>query len=488
MKQFLAGTFIVLLLLVITPAIHAVTDIEEYLDAGEPKLISMDFKQATMNDVLKVLSQQSGLNFIASSNIANITVNIYLDHVSVDEALERILSANNLTYEIKPGSKVFVVQPLEVSSQKPITRVYPLKYATVVSSKLNKTLSVSAAGGGYGGSGASESGIVAAVKSLLTKAGSVIEDHRTNSLIVTDIPGQFPVIEETIARLDVQIPQILIEVEMLDISKSTADLLGAKFGETPVTFAGAERDSIYPFDRNKAMTKGFQLEEEYRVSTLSFQGLTIALQFLRTQSDTKNLARPRILTLNNETAEISIKTDEAIGLASVTTASQGSSVSVAQAERVETGVFLRVTPQANTNNGEITMAIEPRVIQARTGQTFGSSTFKDPEERGTKSILRIYNGDTAMLGGLLRTNAEETRTGVPLLGKIPIVGAAFRHKDKTESQRELIIFITPHIVDEESASSKPLAGFDQMVREQDVPSPRLKIINDELSHIEGRKF
>ncbi len=489
MRQFWAWTLIVFLSWVTAPAIYAVTDIQEYLDDGEPKLISMDFKQATMNDVLKVLSQQSGLNFIASSNIANITVNIYLDHVSVDEALERILSANNLTYEIKPGSKVFVVQPLEVSAQKPITRVYHLKYATVVSSKLNKTLSASAAGGsGFGGSGASESGIVAAVKSLITKAGSVIEDHRTNSLIVTDIPGQFPVIEETIARLDVQIPQILIEVEMLDISKSTADLLGAKFGETPATFVGAERDSIYPFDRNKAMNKGFELEEEYRVSTLSFQGLTIALQFLRTQSDTKNLARPRILTLNNETAEISIKTDEAIGLASVTTASQGSSVSVAQAERVETGVFLRVTPQANINNGEITMAIEPRVIQARTGQTFGSSTFKDPEERGTKSILRIYDGDTAMLGGLLRTNAEETRTGLPFLGRIPIVGAAFRHKDKTESQRELIIFITPHIVDEESVSGKPLAGFDKMVREQNVPSQRLKIINDELSHIEGRKF
>ena len=83
---------------------------------------------------------------------------------------------------------------------------------------------------------------------------------------------------------------------------------------------------------------------EYRVGTLSFSGLNLTLQFLRTQSDTKNLARPRILTLNNETAEINIKTNEAIGLSSVTTASQSISVSVAQAERVETGVFLRVTP------------------------------------------------------------------------------------------------------------------------------------------------
>src|SRR3990167_5965080 len=104
------------------------------------------------------------------------------------------------------------------------------------------------------------------------------------------------------------------------------------------------------------------------------------------------------------------------------------------------------------------MAIDPKVIQARTGQTFGSQTFKDPEERGTKSILRVPDGDTIILGGLLRTNVEETKTSVPLLGKIPVLGAAFRHKDKSESQRELIIFITPHIIPEEYAHRLPSAG------------------------------
>ena len=270
---------------------------------------------------------------------------------------------------------------------------------------------------------------------MLTQDGKIIEDSRTNSLIVTDIPVQFPLIEQTIARLDVRIPQILIEVEMLDISKITADLIGAKFGDTPFTFAGAERDTLYPFDRNKAMAnvgksanQGFEfgdVGDEYRVGTLSFAGLNLTLQFLRTQSDTKNLARPRIMTLNNETAEISIKTNEAIGIASVTTSSEGTSNSISQAERVKTGVFLRVTPQADVENGEITLAIEPKVIQARTGQTFGSQTFKDPEERGTKSILRVPDGDTIILGGLLRTNLEETKTSVPLLGKLPILGAAF---------------------------------------------------------------
>lgn len=473
------------------------SSVEEYLYPEDNKTISMDFRGAPLNDVLKLLSRQSNMNFIASKEVLGKTVTVYFDNVPIEEALEQILSANDLAYEVKPGSNIFLVRQSDRPAKRLITRVYSLQYATVTSSKLHKTLSAGDKGTGGASSSSSDSGIVAAVKALLTQDGSIIEDQRTNSLIVTDIPGQFPFIEQTITRLDVRIPQILIEVEMLDISKSTADLLGVKFGDTPMTFTGAERDSIYPFNRNRAMEnaakmgeQGFEFEDnaEYRLSTLSFQGLTIALQFLRTHSDTRNLARPRILTLNNETAEISIKTDEAIGIASVTTASEGTSVSIAKAERVETGVFLRVTPQANVENREITMAIEPKVIQARTGQTFSSQTFKDPEERGTKSILRVKDGDTIILGGLLRTNMEETKTRVPVLEKIPILGAAFRHKDEAESQRELIIFITPHIFKEILALDIPASEGEKMVREQSVPVERLERIDKELSHFERRRF
>lgn len=465
------------------------TNIDEYLypSSLEIKTISMDFKNAQLNDVLKMLSQQSGMNFIASQDVSGRTINIYLDKVPIEEALERILSSNGLTYELKPGSNIFVVRPLDKPAKQLITRVYRLKYATVISSKLNQTLS--AASFGTSGGGGSQSGIAAAVKVMLTPDGNIVEDSRTNSLIVTDIPSQFPAIEQTIARLDIRIPQILIEVEMLDISKSTADSLGAKFGDTPVTFSGAQRDHVYPFDQNKLLRKGYTFEEaEYRVGTLSFEGLAITLQFLRTRTDTKNLARPRILTLNNEMAEISIKTDEAIGLASVTSSSQNTATTVAQAERVQTGVFLKVTPQADVDNGEITMAIEPRVIQARTGQTFGTSTFKDPEERGTKSTLRVLDGDTIILGGLLRTNVEETKTSVPFLGRIPVFGAAFRHENKSESQRELIIFITPHIVPEQYAQRLPSAGFPEMVYQPNIPSYRAEEINKALSRFELQGF
>src|SRR3989338_11551600 len=134
------------------------------------------------------------------------------------------------------------------------------------------------------------------------------------------------------------------------------------------------------------------------------------------------------------------------------------------------------------------MAIEPKVVQARTGGTFSGQTFKDPEERGTKSILRVPDGDTIILGGLLRTNVEETKTSVPLLGKIPVLGAAFRHKDKSESQRELIIFITPHIVPEQYTYMLPSTGFPEMVYQPNIPSHRVAEIDKALSHFEQQGF
>ncbi len=301
-----------------------------------------------------------------------------------------------------------------------------MKFATVPSSNLNTTLSANTEGGDSSGATVetSENGIIGAIRAVLTEDGSVIEDKRTNSIVVSDIPSQFPLIEQTVARLDVRIPQILIEAEMLDIAKGTADLLGAKFGDSPCILGALEGICCFHSTRsghrglNKPGNQGFEFADpEYTVGMLDFAGLDITLQFLRTQADTRNLARPRILTLNNTTAQISITTDEAIGLSSETTSSEGTSSSVAEAERVKTGVSLKVTPQANVDTREIVMAIEPKVVQAKQGATFSNYTFKDPEERGSKSTLRVKDGDTIVIGGSVQDKYGKPKNASSGLGK-----------------------------------------------------------------------
>lgn len=471
------------------------------------RTISMDFKEADLNDVLKIFSQQSGLNFIAAQNIADKKITLFLDKVPVEEALERILTANGLTYEIQSDSNIFIVKAAPPASRDLETRVYPLKFATVLSSKLNQTLSIqdkedsggsssdSSDGGSGGGGGGGKAigldanipkdiGIFAAIKAVLTELGTLVEDPRTNSLIITDIPTQFPLIERVLARLDVPVPQILIEVEMLDVSKEVADKMGVKIGESPLSFTGAQRAHFYPWNQNQLLREGKISEPSYTAGTISAAGLTAALQFLKTNTDTKNLARPRILTLNNETAQIKIATDEAIGIATVTGSADSLSSQSVEAERVETGVFLTVTPQANLLTNDIVMAISPRVIQARTGGTFQGQTFKDPEERGAKTTMRVHDGDTVILGGLLRTDLSDARTKVPIVGNIPILGTAFRHKNRSDTERELIIFLTPHILKEQKNSKIAMTNSRPLAREQDLPSPRQEEIEKALTSLE----
>lgn len=479
----------------------------------------MDFKGAKLGDVFKIFSQQSGLNFIASTEASEKTINLYFDKVPVQEALDRILSANNLTYELKPGSNIFVVKENPPEGVKLMTRIYKLKHASVPSSKINSTFSSSDSDSGSssgGEKGTTTSGIIDSIEKLLSENGSAVEDTRTNSIIVTDIPTRFDAIENTIARLDVKIPQILIEVEMMDISKQVLDELGARWGNTPVQLtAGGTKQTTFPFEIDNILDDGYSYEDpEYTSGTISFAGLNFTLNFLKTNTDAKALARPRILTLNNETAKIYIKTDEAIGISATSAASSNpetTSTTVSQAERVETGVFLTVTPQANVETREITMAVQPRVIQATQGETLNNQEFKDPEERSVQTMLRVKDGETIVIGGLLKTNFSSIKTTVPVLSKIPFFGAAFRHKEEDDDQRELIIFITPNIVEETAYNDAFISK--SFLREQDIPfsekitplpavekkppkqsmlfnknDNRLDLIDKELSAIENQGF
>lgn len=460
----------------------------------------MDFQEANLTDVLKIFSQQTRMNLITSENLASRKVTVFLDNVPVEQALHRLLEANNLTYSVQPDSNIYIVKPKPEGAPELVTRIYQLQHASVKSSKLRKTLDITTeedgeSGGSSGQQDDENAGITAVIAGILTESGKVIEDTRTNSLMITDVASNFPRIEQALERLDVAVPQVLIEVEMLEVSKEDVDKLGIKWGATPLSFTGGEKDHVFPFGGEfpfLAHDPGpvEYAESRFRVSTLSASGLTAALQFLRTQTDSKNLARPRILTLNNETAQIKIATDEAIGSQTAVSSAENIATSSVEAERVETGVILTVTPQANLLSGEITMAVVPKIIIARTGGTFDGVTFKDPEERISQSLLRVRSGDTIIIGGLIRTDETKILTKVPFLGDIPILGHAFRHKDNTITERELIIFITPSIITGGPQFSSSFSGLPKqdIVREQDLPSERLKEIEDQLTRFENQNF
>lgn len=480
------------------------------------KKVSLDFRNTNIKDVLKAFARQIGVSFITSREVEDKQITVFLENVPVEEALQKILSLNGLAYEYDQLANMIVVKPAPKSQDEQVmTRVYQLHYASVDSAKIRSTISISSSdstgssgGDSSGGSSSNSSssssgslgGIANALKSVLSKEGKIVEDPRTNSLVITDVQVNFPAVERMLARLDVPVPQVLIQVEMLDVSKLAADQMGVKFNPS-LSITGAKMDTYLPFNgeniRDKSATSaagvagGAASSAKYQysaisntVGTIDASQMSLMLQFLKSQTDTRSLARPRLITVDNETAQIKISTDEAIGTQQTSSSTGGSSsTSTVEAERTKTGVFLTVTPQVNLLTDEITLAVVPRVVDAQDSPLIDGHQFKNPEERGVKSILRVRSGNTIFIGGLLRRTDKNISTKVPFFSEIPILGLAFRHKDNTGTERELVIFITPYILGSTNEVPETIMQEELKFREdheQDIPDRRKSLIDKDM--------
>jgi len=417
--------------------------------ASPGNLISMDFQDANLKTVLKLFSQQSGLNFVAGQNIKARTVTIYFDGVTVEDALNHIMSANNLVYEQEPGSNIFIVKESVKPKVETLTKIYELKYAQLAPPPTEA------------GESTKEPEIVAVIEDILSKDGKVIADKRSNSLIIKEMPSQFAIIEDVLARLDVRTSQVMIEVEIIETTTTIADKLGIQWSGSFGAYTGPALTTKWPL-------KGALVDKDLITGTggtMTFASTTATMRAILSDTDSRVLARPKVLTLNNETALIELTAQTAVASMTSTTDTGSASTTSTQAERIDTGITLEVTPQIN-KGGYITMHIEPTVIVPVLSTYFssGSSTFVDPQKRSAKTTVMVRDGETIIIGGLISREDSYGNTKIPFLGDLPLLGAAFRYKSKDELDKELLIFITPHVADE---GAYKLANISE--REQEKP-------------------
>ncbi len=448
--------------------------------ATEPKSISMDFEGAPLSQVLRVFSQLSGLNFVASDEVKSKTISVYFDQVPVQDALESLIRANGLRYEQKEGSKIFLVYPLE-SAAALETKIFALKYARISSSPLDiggqsviddlKTKDTSgntssgttssttssstpATGGSTSKNLSAAKGVDKLVSSLLSPSGKMTVDLATNSLIVTDTAEKLKEIEKVLVDIDVAPTQVMIEVYLLEVKKTLLSDLGVEWGGTDgelARFTAGSRTTAFPFSETLFnASKGVRASTEgtstLSLGTLSATSFKAILHFLISDTQTKILSRPRLLTLNNEAASIKLVTDTAIANQTQTTSSSsGIGTSTTNtAERSEIGISLRMTPQINADQ-TVGLFVEPSVSTVA-ASTFFPSTFLDPTTRSVRTMARLKNHETLMIGGLLDKNRSMSKKKIPFLGDLPLVGHAFDYDNGDDQESELIIFITPHIV------------------------------------------
>ena len=453
----------------------AYTNLEDVFGDKVNVRITMDLQDASLRDVLKMLSVQSGLNFVASEAVSDRKITLYLDNVLLKDALDKIFKANNLTYELDEETNIFTVKDWGKPSIDLMTKVYFLKYSAVTNSKL----------------GTANSGMKDALSKVISEYGKITEDPTTNSIIITDVPGKFEVIEQIINQLDVAVPQVLIEVEILDVDKSDVDKLGFKFNSGNwFTYTGPNLGGTYfPLVSDyfrKSTGKTAPTPASWTMTTFGF-----AIDFLSTRTTTKFLARPKLFVLNNETAELKLTTNEGLYTTS-TTVTGTSTTSTTTLERGETGVTLKVTPQISMSTGEVTMVLEPAVKESVTGLTVGTQSTKDIEERSFKSTVRVKDGDTVIVGGLIRQKQPLIKTRVPFLSDVPVIGMLFRHKESgPRKEREILVFLTPRIIKNSSRMAEGQISSSQILSEREqepaIMSKRNAIVSRVLGIYETRE-
>ena len=448
--------------------------------AQEPQRISMDFQEAALRDVIKVFSQQAGLNFVAAKEIENKRVTLYLDGVTVQDALNSILEANNLTYDQKPDSSVFIVKESGKAKIKMITKVYNLNYARVAGVAGAGACGATDAFAGSPEGGGREAGIKSIIENLLTKEegpggiekkpfGNVAVDKRTNSLIITTIPEDFPLIEATLAKLDTRTSQVMIEAEVIEVVSTAIEKLGLDWGSDSdgnfFTFTGPSRPTGFPFVRDSgpfsrsllggacADARGRSLEgATASFGTLSLAEFRVVLKALEKDNKSRYLAKPKIMVVNNETAEIKIITDAAVGTTTTTETSTGTTGETI--EREEVGVILKVTPTISKDN-YITMTLEPEISRIEVSNV--STSIYDPKKRSAKTTVMMKDGQTIAIGGLLKGEIADSRRATPGLSKIPLLGNLFKSKDFQDIETEIIIFVTCNILKPELEKEKMAA-------------------------------
>jgi type IV pilus secretin PilQ/predicted competence protein len=378
------------------------------------KLVTIHAMETPLSDVLQILSEKSGLNIVASTDVQGKMISIRIKSTPVEEALNLIVRAAGLGYE-RIGNSILVADENVLQKETGLsTYVIPLHFADAFE-------------------------LVDVVKNI-TEA--VTADPGGNRLVVVASPGTIEQIRSIIHELDVPPVQIMLETEVIEVSTTDLMELGldwSKLAKQTVLFTEGTPDPSAPDEYPSEMAYqalGIDNDDIHRQAQL----LEVALDFLESDGRARILTRANLVTLNNRQAEIHI--GDVIPY-TVTGTTTGGVIEVS-VEREEVGVEVTVTPRAS-GDGHITAIVEPNVSSI---VSFVGPNNEIPwtKERRATTQVRVRDGQTFMLAGLLTEDTTEDVTKVPILGDIPILGHIFRHTREEVKNTDLIIKITPSII------------------------------------------
>jgi len=309
-----------------------------------------------------------------------------------------------------------------------------------------------------------------------------IVNPEAGMVTVTGTERQINRVARYIHTLTKQIKQqVLIDVRILSVSFDNSSTSGVDWSQlyslqnvTVSSLQMAQKNvSSYTFDAIEGITDATfaQGTKPTSANVINITGqaqLQEVIKFLGTQGDVKSISSPRVMTLNNQPALISVGRELFYKIQSASTASGGGGAVAAQGELVDSvfaGILLDITPEIDAN-GMITLKINPSISETATAVSDTSNALRsippDLIRRQIASVVKVKDGEHAILGGLITSKTGTTVNKVPLLGDLPLLGYAFKHEEKIETVEELVLIITPHIVKSGRSVSLKDLGYSKV--------------------------
>lgn len=408
--------------------------------AGEK--LSLNFQNVDVRTVLQVIADFTGLNIITSDTVTG-NITLRLKDVPWDQALDIVMQSKGLTQR-KNGNVVVVAPADEVANKEksaleakkaiddlePLrTEVFTLKYQKAEAFKNILT-------GNNDSSGTKNN-------SILTIRGSAVMDPRTNTIFVQDTVKKLEEIQTIINKTDIPVKQVLIESRLVVADEKFGKSLGAKFGVNTSLKSGSNSLTVggrlgttdlmtnLPV-ANPAGSLGLSLLT-FGKSTL----LNLELSALETDKRGKVISSPRVITANQQKAVI----EQGAEIPYITPASAASNVPAVAFKKAV--LSLEVTPQITPDNRII---MDLYVKKDAVGQIFNNVPSIDTQNVRTQVL--VGNGETAVLGGIFEQAERRDLSKVPFFGDLPFIGNAFKNTVRSNEKSELLIFVTPKIVDD----------------------------------------
>ncbi len=403
------------------------------------KKISLDFKDIDILDVLRLMSEISKLNIIAGDDVKG-TITVRLVNIPWDEALDVILKSKSLGKE-RYGN-IIRVAALKTIQQEKETELAKKKAQQKLEPVKVRLIAVNYAR-------AAE--LMPQIKEILSDRGTISTDLRTNVLIVKDVEEVLDKTEKLIEYLDTQTPQVLIEAKIVEATSNATNGLGVQWGLNHYRDSGHGNPTGMIFPYNMAM--GGAVNVPYaggETGSLGFNfgsignitDLTLRLNVMESEGKVKIVSSPKVATLDNSEAMI----QQGMSIP-ITTQGENNTITT---KYIDATLILKTTPHI-TADGSILMNLSINKSEP---------DYSKQNSRGEPAILKkeaktdvlIKSGDTVVIGGVYTNLTSFNKKGIPFLSEIPVLGWLFKSEDKKVERTELLIFLTPRIMNKVKSS------------------------------------